>query len=79
MTDGYLSKDREHLAKLHRERGARMLRIDRHPPLLRYSRALTSNQISRVPTRALQRRLPAPQHATSGAMGLILGNGGVLP
>lgn len=25
MTDGYLSKDREHLAKLHRERGARML------------------------------------------------------
>lgn len=31
MTDGYLSKDREHLAKLQRERRARMVRIDYMP------------------------------------------------
>ena len=31
MTDGYLSKDREHLAKLQRERRARMTRIDYMP------------------------------------------------
>ncbi len=31
MTDGYLSKDREHLAKLQRERRAKMVRIDYMP------------------------------------------------
>ena len=31
MTDGYLSKDREHLAKLQRQRRARMTRIDYMP------------------------------------------------
>ena len=31
MTDGYLSKDREHLAKLQRQRRARMVRIDYMP------------------------------------------------
>lgn len=31
MTDGYLSKDRKHLARLQRERRARMVRIDYTP------------------------------------------------
>lgn len=31
MTDGYLSKDRDHLNRMQRERRARLVRIDYHP------------------------------------------------